>query len=139
MNKTNNVLDSLESTKKEVNTLTSSSLSDDNTLKECKIQLDEILQRQPKTRLKYDRDWHTLSSSSSEEKNTNKSLSSDDEQLSHEREKLPLMIQWTTSTEESSYSAKDSSLSSTLHVVKFNSNLSENFVRNEILFQMKTF
>ena len=69
--------------------------------------------------------------SSSDDENTNKYLSSDDKLLSHECEHRPLKIQWTTSTEESS--------SSSLSVVKFNSNLSENLIRNEILFQMKTF
>lgn len=93
--------------------------------------MDEILQRQPKSRLKYDRDGHTLSASSSDDDNTNKSLSSDDKLLSHVCEHRPLKIQWTTSTEESS--------SSSLSVVKLNSNLSENFIRKEILFQMKTF
>ena len=124
-------LDRLELTKKEVDTLTSSSLSDDNTLKQCKIKLDEILHRQPKSRMKYDRDGNTLSISSSDDGNTNKSLSSDDKLLSHQCEHRPLKIQWTTSSEESS--------SSTLSVVKFNSNLSENFIRKEILFQIKTF
>ena len=111
--------------------MTSSSLSDDNTLKECKIQLDEILHRQPKSRMKYDRDGNTLSISSSDDGNTNKSLSSHDKLLSHQCEHRPLKIQWTTSSEESS--------SSTLSVVKLNSNLSENFIRKEILFQIKTF
>ena len=55
LRKKNHTLDRQKSTKKEVDTLSSSSLSSDNTLKDCKIQLDEILQRQPKSRLKYDR------------------------------------------------------------------------------------
>ena len=129
--KKNKILDRQELTKKEVDTLTSSSLSDDNTLKQCKIKLDEILHRQPKSRMKYDRDGNTLSISSSDDGNTNKSLSSDDKLLSHQCEHRPLKIQWTTSSEESS--------SSTLSVVKLNSNLSENFIRKEILFQIKTF
>lgn len=70
-----------------VDSSSSSSLSSDNPLKQCKLQLDHVLQAQSLFRMKYDRDGNTLFSSSLEDDtNTKKSLSSYGSRVFHEDE-----------------------------------------------------
>ena len=132
----NNILDAKKSVVL-VDTLSSSSLSSDNSLKQCKIELDEILQRQSKCRMKYDRHGNTLLSSSLEdETNTKKPILSYGSQVFHEdisKKSRPLKIKWASSTEDSS------SGYSTTESVKFNDKLSVKFIQKQILLQMKSF
>ena len=119
----------------EVDTLSSSSLSSDNSLKQCKLQLNHVLQAQSKYRMKFDRDGNTLLSASSEDDSNNtKSLPSYGSKIFDHEKSKPLQVQWTTSSEDSSSASK-----STVSVVKYNPAVSVKFIRKQMLLQMKSF